>query len=128
MWVTPDGNTHTAALVDPERAMSPRFHRCMLMLREREARAAWNAVIDGYEDLFDQALDLNSLTSGLEGLPIPDGYLDGEFEDAQDLVGLLKALPIDWRFEGFEIAQDFLEDAEPPTFVQRTIDRIRGRR
>lgn len=123
MWITPDGERHTAELVDPTIAMSGSFVDSLDGLDEQERVMLLDTIEGESENLFELELTV----MGVEGQELPEGYLDGHFDSSTEIMSYLKSREIEWRLDGYEAVSDYLwiED-EPQTFMDNLRDLFRS--
>jgi hypothetical protein len=111
MWLDSKGVTHTVALPNPSAAMGPETVASLDALSADERARVLDALDDYYWNDYIAGSRSDIVASDLapEGAPLPDGFLTGTIENAEDAVGAVRSTEPAWRIDVLEVIQDYLE-------------------
>lgn len=114
MWLDSEGVTHTVALPDPSSAMSPETVASLDSLSIDERSRVLDLLDDYYWNDYIAASRTDMIKSPLapEGAALPDGFLKGRAESAEQALAIVRATEPAWRIDVLEVIQDYLEQDE----------------
>lgn len=111
MWLDSTGVTHTVAVPDPSAAMSPETVASLDALSDNE-RARVLGVLDYYywnDYIAVSRSDIITSALAPEGAPLPEGFLTGTIESAEEALAIVNSTEPAWRIDVLEVIQDYLE-------------------
>lgn len=114
MWLGSDGVTHTVALPDPSSAMSPETLASLNSLSVDERSRVLDLLDDYYWNDYMAVSRTDMIKSALapKGAALPDGFLKGSIESAEQALAIIRATVPAWRIDVLEVIQDYLEQDE----------------
>lgn len=114
MWLDSKGVTHTVALPDPSAAMSPETVASLAALTDGERARVLELLGDYYwnDYIAVSRSDISVSALAPEGAPLPNGFLTGTIESAEQALAIVKGTEPAWRIDVLEAIQDYLEQDE----------------